>query len=578
MRRIIHMDLDAFFASVEELDHPEWKGEPLVVGADPQGGEGRGVVATCNYAARAFGIRSAMPISEAWRRCPTARFVRGRFDRYREKSDEVFAILREAASDVEEASIDEAYLDVSSRVTSFDEATARARALQARIRHETQLSGSFGIASNKLVAKIASDVDKPGGITPVPLGTEADFLAPMPARRIPGVGPKAEARLTELGVTTCGELSQMTPARLAELFGTWGPQLAARARGIDDTPVLSHWERKSLGSETTFPRDVDDADVWAETIRTLAEDLSRSLTEEDLTARTFTLKVRLTGFETYTRARTLATPVRDASHIARVASDLLRQHPPTGAVRLLGLRATGLVRPPPAAQTRLTTWPAERFGERAAWRPAQRRVEEWAVMPRVVVLAAGGSTRMGHPKALTRLGPERALERIVRLSEEAGFARPVVVLGEAAEEVRAALPGLEGRVEWLVNETPENGRTGSLKRGLARVASDAVLMWPVDHPLVRLDTLQRLAASEAALAVPVHGGRSGHPVRLAGQALQEAAALGDDEPLRVVFERMRDEVERLEVDDPGVRENLDTTADVARALERLQDRSFAADR
>ncbi|HWH09064.1 MAG TPA: DNA polymerase IV, partial [Candidatus Thermoplasmatota archaeon] len=197
MRFVIHVDLDAFFASVEELDHPEWRGFPLVVGADPQGGRGRGVVTTANYEARKFGVRSAMPISQAWQLCPQARYVPPRFERYAEKSSEVFRVLREMADAVEPASIDEGYLDATPRAATFAEAVELARRAQARIREATALSASVGVATSKLVAKIATDMRKPAGLTAVPPGTEEAFLAPLPARKIPGVGPKTEARLLE---------------------------------------------------------------------------------------------------------------------------------------------------------------------------------------------------------------------------------------------------------------------------------------------------------------------------------------------------------------------------------------------
>lgn len=378
VRLILHIDLDAFFASVEELDHPEYAGHPLVVGADPQGGRGRGVVATCNYAAREFGIRSAMPISEAWRRCPDARFVFPRFPRYAEKSAEVFELIHESADAVEEASVDEAYLDVTSRAAHFDDAVRLARDLQTRIRERTGLSASLGIATGKTVAKIASDMDKPGGLTAVRPGTEAAFLATLPARRIPGIGPKSEARLAELGILTCADLAALSPQRLQDVFGSWGPRLGELARGIDDAPVVTEWERKSIGSETTFPKDVDDPSALESTLGELAADLAASLAQEHRRARTLTLKVRLTGFETYTRARTLPTSVAEAAAIERVALALLRENAPARAVRLLGLRATHLTGEEPlvGGQTALERWPVDVLGEADAWRPT-RPLDRW---------------------------------------------------------------------------------------------------------------------------------------------------------------------------------------------------------
>ena len=375
MRSIVHVDLDAFYASVEELDHPEWKGHPLVVGADPKDGHGRGVVTTANYAARKFGIRSAMPISEAWRRCPDARFVYPRFERYHEKSQEVFAILRESADAVEPAGIDEGYLDLTSRFGDLGAAVDHARSVQERILREAQLSASMGIASNKVVAKIATDMRKPHGLTVVPPGTEEAFLAPLEVRKIPGVGPKTEAHLAAMGIATVGQLAAIPAALLAREFGAWGPRLAQLARGIDEAPVEVGWERKSVGGETTFLRDTDDPTEWRATVAGLAREAAESLVREESVARTVTLKVRLSGFETYTRARTLPTPTDDAAVVARVALDLLDENRPTRAVRLLGVRLSHIL-PREGRQLVLDEWDATRLGEAAPWHPKQRRLFE----------------------------------------------------------------------------------------------------------------------------------------------------------------------------------------------------------
>lgn len=376
MRLILHVDLDAFYASVEELDHPEWKGHPLVVGSDPQEGRGRGVVATANYAARSFGIRSAMPIGEAWRRCPDARYVRPRFPRYQEKSQEVFALVRETSDVVEQSGIDEGYVELTGKVASFDAAVAVAAMLQQRVLDRTGLTISVGVATSKLVAKIATDMRKPQGLTAVAPGTEAEFLAPLPARRIPGVGPKTDERLAALGVTTCEQLAGLPASTLEREFGAWGPRLGQLARGVDDSPLETSWERKSLGGETTFLRDEADPEAWARTLAELARDAARQLLEERLVARTLTLKVRLGGFETYTRARTLVQPTDDAETLEHVALDLLREHRPAGAVRLLGVRLSHLSPRGRAQQAQLRGWSADLLGEAPGWRPAQRRLDE----------------------------------------------------------------------------------------------------------------------------------------------------------------------------------------------------------
>jgi nucleotidyltransferase/DNA polymerase involved in DNA repair len=375
VRSIVHVDLDAFYASVEELDHPEYKGAPLVVGADPKEGHGRGVVTTANYEARKFGIRSAMPISEAYRRCPTARFVYPRFERYAQKSDEVFAVLRESADMVEPGGIDEGWLDLSSRARTFQEAVELARGIQRRILDDTKLTASMGVATNKVVAKIATDMKKPFGLTVVPPGTEEEFLAPLAVKKIPGVGPKSEEHLHGLGIFTVAQLAAFGPAALQREFGAWGPRLAQLARGIDEAPVEVGWERKSVGGETTFMNDTPDPVLWASTVEELARDAARHLVEEGTLARTVTLKVRLSGFETYTRARTLAAPTDDGAAFARVALDLLEENRPTRAVRLLGVRLSHLM-PREGKQLVLDEWDASRLGESPPWRPKQRRLDE----------------------------------------------------------------------------------------------------------------------------------------------------------------------------------------------------------
>ena len=376
LAHVVHVDLDAFYAAVEELDHPEWRGSALIVGPDPEKGRSRGVVLTANYAARKYGVRSAMPISEAWRLAgANARYVPPRFHRYHEKSEEVFAILRASAATVEPAGIDEAYLDLSDSPT-FADAVARAASLQERIERETGLTVSMGVAASKLVAKNATDLRKPRGLTAVTPGTEEVFLAPLPARKLLGVGPKTEARLAELGIATCEQLAAAPASMLSREFGVWGPRLAQLARGIDDSPIEVGWERKSLGSETTFHEDTADPAEWEATMRALAEEIATSLREEGRAGRTITIKIRLTGFETHTRARTLARATTDAEILATTAIDLLREFAPPRAVRLLGLRVTGFAESDGQAQATLRDWPADVLGEADAWQPAQRTLDD----------------------------------------------------------------------------------------------------------------------------------------------------------------------------------------------------------
>jgi len=376
-RLILHVDLDAFFASVEELDDPSLVGHPLVVGADPRNGQGRGVVTTCNYAAREFGIRSAMPISQAWRLCPQANFVRGHYKRYQEKSHEVFAILEAVGGPFEPASIDEAYLDITATVDhDFDQAIDLAKRLQEQIQRATGLSASIGVASNKMMAKIASDHDKPHGITTVNPGHEAAFLASLPARKIPGVGPKSAERLAEMGLVTCADVAETSPEELRRAFGTWGPDLWQRAHGRHESPVDASWERKSMGEERTFSEDQTDPEVWRARLTDMADDLAKGLRKERFAAKTITLKVRMTGFETYTRGVSLTIPTDRAPLILTTALGLLRENPPARAVRLLGIRLSNLTRAV-ARQVPLSEWDALELGEAPPWQPDQKRLDNW---------------------------------------------------------------------------------------------------------------------------------------------------------------------------------------------------------
>lgn len=369
-RVVLHLDLDAFYASVEQLDHPEWRGRPVVVGADPQGGRGRGVVATASYEARAHGIRSAMPVSQAWRRAPAETvWVWPRFARYGEKSEEVFAVLRATGAVVEPASIDEAYLDLTERVAGFAEARALAAALRRRIRHEAGVTASVGVGPNKLVAKIASDANKPDGLTVVREEDAEAFLAPLPARKIPGVGPKTEAALDAAGLRTCGDVAAAPLALLASIVGSWAPVLRAHARGLDDSPVVADWERKSVGSETTFLADEGDRDAILRTIDELASEAARALAEEGLLARTVTVKIRLADYTTFTRARTLPGPFGDAATAQEAARRLFLENDPGAPLRLVGVRLTGLTE---GGQATLARWSADVLGEAAPWSPRWR--------------------------------------------------------------------------------------------------------------------------------------------------------------------------------------------------------------
>ena len=340
---VAHVDLDAFFAAVEELDDPTLRTKPLVVGGDPHG---RGVVATANYEARRFGIHSAMSCAEALRRCPHAVFLRPRHAQYRDVSRSVWATIREVAPAVEQTGIDEGYVDLTEQASDYLEARAIAEALQTAVRGTTQLTCSLGISSCKVVAKIASDRRKPAGITVVPAGRERDFLAPLDVRKLPGVGPRAEERLRAAGATTIGALAALDDRDLAALLpGKVGLLLRDRARGIDPRRVeLSEEPPVSISHEETFDRDVADRDRLYAEIARMSDSLAGRLRERGLFARTITTKLRYGDFTTRTRSETIAVATDDATRIRELACALLDRalEQRAGALRLVGVAVSGL--------------------------------------------------------------------------------------------------------------------------------------------------------------------------------------------------------------------------------------------
>ncbi len=339
---LAHLDLDAFFAAVEELEDPSLRTQPLVVGGNPQG---RGVVATANYVARRFGIRSAMSSAEALRRCPDVVFVRPRHALYRQYSEAVWSAIREVVPRVEQVGIDEGYLDLGTVVTAFTGARAVAEAVQTSIRAATSLSCSLGVSTSKVVCKVASERRKPGGITVVPPGKEARFLAPFPVRALPGVGPKAEVRLAAAGVKTIGDLAALGETELRVVLpGTIGPLLRDRARGIDPRDLELEAERVSISVEETFERDISDRALLYAEIERMAVEVAAGLARRRLSARTVTAKLRYSDFSIRSRSTTLAAPIDEADRITELACRLLdrglRDRP--GALRLVGVGVSGL--------------------------------------------------------------------------------------------------------------------------------------------------------------------------------------------------------------------------------------------
>ena len=345
-RKILHLDLDAFFCAAEEQRDPSLKGKPFAVGGRP---EERGVVSSCSYPARAFGVRSAMPMRRALQLCPQLQIVPPHYDLYHQLSQQVMERLRAATPLVEQVSIDEAFLEVSDLPESGEE---WARRLQAQIRAELGLPCSLGVAANKLVAKIANDYGKrqaprgapPNAITIVPPGEEARFLEPLPAEALWGVGPKTAARLAELGIRAIGDIARWPEDDLVEHFGKNGRDMARRARGIDDSPVTTSHEPKSISQEVTFARDVRDLEALKRTLRSLSAGVGRSLRESGYCCGTVKLKFRWPNFQTATRQLTLASPTDSDDHIYQTALELFgKLWKPGQAVRLLGVGASKLL-------------------------------------------------------------------------------------------------------------------------------------------------------------------------------------------------------------------------------------------
>lgn len=340
-RRILHCDMDAFYASIHIRDDPSLAGKPVVIGGEPAQ---RGVVAAASYEARKYGIHSAMPSARAQRLCPDALFLAPDFARYRRESKRIFAIFREFTPVVQTVALDEAYLDVSEHFGPWGSATGVAEALRARIREEVRLTASVGVAPNRLVAKIASDFDKPDGLTVVRPHRVRTFLDPLPVRRLPGVGPATERRLAELGVRTVRELRSLARERVVERLGRNGERLHDFAHGRDERPLRVHRQAKSLSCERTWAEDLRSLAVMEERLAAMAADVARSLERRNLSACTVTVKVRYPDFTTVTRSSTLEGPTCDPGRIEDVARVLLRRTEATvRGVRLLGVGASNLV-------------------------------------------------------------------------------------------------------------------------------------------------------------------------------------------------------------------------------------------
>jgi DNA polymerase-4 len=392
-RIILHLDLDAFFCAVERQRDPELVGKAFAVGGQP---DQRGVVASCSYEARAFGVHSAMPMSQAVRLCPDLIIVRHHFDLYRKASREVMSRLGDTTPLVEQISIDEAFMDV----TELGEpGESVARRLQAAIHDELDLPCSFGVASNKLVAKIANNLGKsqarkgggsPNAITVVPPGDEARYLTPLPVDALWGVGPKMAEKLMRLGMRTVGDIARWSEADLQARFGKIGADLSRHARGIDERPVVTEHETKSISKEITYNRDEHNADALKRTLRQLSDGVGKQLRKSGFTCRTVNIKLRWSDFTTLTRQTTMPHAIDQDDEIYAAALALLERHRPPGkAVRLLGVGVSGL----DTGGRQLTLWDAldkrqdaglqsaldalrDRFGEDAVRRGSDLKDED----------------------------------------------------------------------------------------------------------------------------------------------------------------------------------------------------------
>ncbi len=340
-RIILHIDMDSFFASVEVREHPEYAGRPVIVGADPKGGLGRGVVSAASYEARSFGVYSGMPISHAYQCCPDAIFTSPHFALYTRASKAVMEILKRFSESIEQVSIDEAFLDLS-YTGSYEAAKEKAIEIKWTIRLEEGLSCSIGIAPGRALAKIATDYSKPDGLVIVDPDSAASFLAPLPVEKIPGIGKKSSKILHDLGIFTIGQLAQGNIQQLISLFGRSAVTIQHIARGIDQSGIEIHGYSRSVSREMTYDEDTLDSSLLMVTLDSMAEDLVSTLSSEGLRFRTVTIKIRYQGFMTLTRARTLEKPSGELRIVRNTAHQLFLNLSPDRPVRLIGLKLSGL--------------------------------------------------------------------------------------------------------------------------------------------------------------------------------------------------------------------------------------------
>jgi DNA polymerase IV (DinB-like DNA polymerase) len=343
-RIIFHLDMDHFYTAVESRERPEINGKPVVVGSDPKGGQGRGVVSTSNYEARKAGVRSGMPISRAWKLCPEAIYLPPNFPLYIRVSNEIMTIVRNYTDKFEQWGIDEAFLDVSSKVKDFVEAEALAKTIKQEIYAKEQLTCSIGIGPNKLIAKIASDFHKPDGLTIVRENEVENFLKPLVVRKLLWVGRKTEEKLKALGINTIDDLAKSDPTVLTDLFGVMGTQLFLMAHGVDRSEVEERTEVKSISHETTFDEDTANPEIVQKALDAMSQEVAKEATDQTVFFKTVTIKIRYSNFETHTGGKTLPFMTNRPQDLKKTARELLQPYLRTDRrIRLIGVRVSTLV-------------------------------------------------------------------------------------------------------------------------------------------------------------------------------------------------------------------------------------------
>jgi len=342
-RIVLHVDMDQFFVACEIRERPDLMGKPVVVGADPKGGKGRGVVSTSSYEARKFGVKSGMPISQAWKLCPQCVYLPVNFELYVKASNEVMEVLRGFAVKFELWGIDEAFLEVTGKAKDFAEAEKLAKEIKKAVKEKTGLACSVGAGPNKLVAKMASDAKKPDGLTVVRPEEARAFLYPLPVRKLLWIGPKTEQALKAMGIELVEELAEADPTVLFERFGKMGPQMRLMAQGIDESPLVETWEAKSIGNQRTFENDTsDEKEIFAK-LDELGDEVWGRAGEEGVAFKNIGIVIRFTGFETHTKARELRKPCGSLEELKKIVHELAVPFLEEGRpVRLVGVRLASL--------------------------------------------------------------------------------------------------------------------------------------------------------------------------------------------------------------------------------------------